>query len=246
MCGEFRRKRVPHDCLHRDIRFLYSQNWDDVAKATRRSLKDSTTDEMIQLVHSSRATEVSHQPPLYGVRRLTYEATERLLIVIDAVNRDEDEHVAVDEADEELASVEPQAPELDEEPGMPSEIPKVEAVVYDEEHHAAATFCQRRWRMKKSLREREISCRKLRSDLFQGTFQSCLTQAPNIASSRSYVKYFLGPLPHILLCLNIVTKRAHDLKKQSRKQRLQDNQDYLLLEDKLMRNTSVLPYDFYN
>jgi hypothetical protein len=198
---------------------------------------------MIQLVHSSRATEVSHQPPLYAVRRITYEDTERLLLAIDAVNR---EDVVVDEADEELASVEPQAPELDEEPGVPSEIPKVEAVVYDEEHHAAATFCQRRWRMKKSLREREISCRKFQSDLLQGIFQPCLAQAPNIASNRSYVKYFLGPLPHILLCLNTVTKRAHDLKKQSRKQRLQDSQDYLLLEEKLMRNTSVLPYDFYD
>ena len=57
---------------------------------------------MIQLVHSSRATEVSHQPLLYGVRRLTYEATEHLLIAIDAVNRDEGEYAAADEADEEL------------------------------------------------------------------------------------------------------------------------------------------------
>ena len=156
------------------------------------------------------------------------------------------QEIVPDEEDEEPTNAEPQAPELDEEPGVPSEIPKVEAVVYNGEHHAAATFCQRRWRVKKSLREREMLCRNLQSDSFQGIFQSCLAQAPNITSNRPYVKYFLGPLPHILLCLNFVTKRVHDLKKQMRKQRLQDSQDYLLLEEELMKNTSVLPCNLYD
>ncbi|KAJ7671910.1 hypothetical protein B0H17DRAFT_1141332 [Mycena rosella] len=211
-------------------KYVEASSWASITRAVRSSTDGSTLDEMVQLLYVARP-----QPrAVRGVRQIVYgkfEDIPRLLgasssiasyyeyqtapvAPVPQMEQREDRDDAPDDSDADADERLPNDAPLHmpptsvlEEPVAPSE----------EELAAAATIRKAILRAHRRVEQHTKGARK--SSLAAGLsefFAECRSESATM--DRPYRVYFLGPLPHLLLCLDIVHTRAQKEAKQMKKE----------------------------
>ncbi|CAA7264670.1 unnamed protein product [Cyclocybe aegerita] len=226
--------KQPHN-LYRN--YTSTREWSDVAKAFQRSTNDSSLDELIQLYDISK-TE-SH-PPARSVRRVMFKTSvdvHRLLdplnpVLVSNLRADAPAFIPKPREPEASTSVTGEEPEQEiEEPeadntevvniSAPVEVAPVaeqeETKPPSEELIRAASCIQARYR--KILRSKRQTSRTALETLRASCFEACLAESRKIEwPPRShYLLLFLGPLPHVLTCLNAVHTWVMETKQRNKK-----------------------------
>ncbi|KAK0456957.1 hypothetical protein EV421DRAFT_103155 [Armillaria borealis] len=199
-------------------RYIYAarDSWDELAKVVRRSLQYDTMDEMIHLVHQIRAPVTKHA--LVGVRQLFYndfaDIQVQLGLTARAWTQVTSSHIEVPEREEpndEAEEVEDtQEAEVIEETTAEDAvaadaIPVQEMTAPDatEREIAAASLFQRVYR--KVLRHRRGIAKRGTAGLHAQIYAACTKEVSQLGDNPGlYLRLFLGPLPHILVCLETV------------------------------------------
>lgn len=210
------------------LKYVDASSWTSLTRAVRSSTEGSPQDEMVQLLYAPR-----HQPPeLRGVRQIVYQQFDdipRLLGSVPSIASTES--ISVDER--EAARVVPliqnaQTDDVREDHDADSDerrlpenvaidVPVVEPVARSEEELTTAAkirkgILQAHHRVKQ--RKQGASKPSLAAGLSE-IFTECMAASSTIdRRHRLYRVYFLGPLPHLLLCLDIVRTRAQKEAKQ--------------------------------
>ncbi|KAJ7151710.1 hypothetical protein C8R46DRAFT_1357916 [Mycena filopes] len=211
-------------------RYVRANSWAGLAAAVRSSTKSSTLDEMVQLLHNSRNPpravsdvrqivygEVADIPRLLGSARLhtrpesqTHEGTTA--VAEESLDEAGDDVLEETDANESLPKdVTIHMPAMsDPEPLSPKELEQA-AKIYRFILLAHGRVEQRKKETSKFLF----------TPALVELFVACKAQSLTMASAhRLYRDYFLGPLPHLLLCLDIVhglaQKEAVQIKKELR------------------------------
>ena len=213
------------------IRYIFAENFSDIAKATRRSMQGSPLDEMVQLLQSDRI-----QFPVYeilGLRRITYAMTEEIpslladlpsqhlssgnsLVGVNVGLEEEDaedDHIdALNEANEILSD---QEEDSDFIPRV--ELPEVIHARHSEDEKHAATVIQRAYR--KVLEQRRLRNQTGPEGQNRRYFHLCWKKVrEENRKSDKYTRAFLGPLPHLLSSLDsaefLTMAKKHKMKKQ--------------------------------
>ncbi|KDR84732.1 hypothetical protein GALMADRAFT_260438 [Galerina marginata CBS 339.88] len=231
----------PHN-LYKD--YAHGGHWKALARLVQRSTDGSSLDEMIQLYHESKLSGA--YPPPAGTRRVVYKNVAdipRLIdnsppVVISNLRPDAPEFVpkprlqetpAVDEAEAEVeVDAEPDIEEPDvDNTEIINTAPAAESIAIAElpednsppsdEQVQAATRLQTAYRKVLKLR-RKIP--KTALDASRNTcFLACLEESRKIdwPDGSFYRLLFLGPLPHVLVCLNAAYAWAIDTKARNKK-----------------------------
>ncbi|KAK7064824.1 UvrD-like helicase ATP-binding domain-containing protein [Favolaschia claudopus] len=217
--------------LHLSHRYVTATSWSGLVQALQWSTAGSALDELVVLVHADRPL-----PPIRQVRQIVYKLPEEIPqllgtseALIEKVSaqeaapegaeeiRDDIDEVAVEEPNDpgftqgvEAEEVFPAAESV----AMP---PALEAVEHTEEEKHAASIIQSAFKRA----QRRAARRKadmLKSNLavsYASSFAACLSEAENIEwPNRNYKFRYLGPLPHLLLCLDLILDVAQKQKKQ--------------------------------
>ncbi|KAF8974058.1 hypothetical protein BDZ97DRAFT_421872 [Flammula alnicola] len=227
--------KPPHN-LFKD--YAHAKQWWDLARLVRKSTSDSPLDEMILLSHESE--KPSPYPPPYGVRRVTYKSIVDIPRLVDNTqsslvsNLRPDAPVfvpkprlpeapAADDAELEQDIEEPEADNIEiintassVDSITVTALPDVDSPPSEEQIKAALviqTKCRelmkrRRKTAKSSLDMSRTSC-----------FEECLAESRKIEwpMGSFYRLLFLGPLPHVLVCLKSFHTWAIDTKKRNKK-----------------------------
>ncbi|KAF9524672.1 hypothetical protein CPB83DRAFT_909779 [Crepidotus variabilis] len=242
--------------------YAFVHHWKDVVRALYKgSAMNSSLDEMIQLYHASKA--INANPPPQGHRRVLYNNTADVPKLLDGSlsfsNLRADAPAFVPKPppadgaparEEGEADEEPEEPELDnsEMVNNPApvevlsigEVPDQNQPRPEELLKAAIIFQQR-------YRQRQRHNRKIKTSSIdisrQNNFLDCLTVARNIEfPHRSIYRFlFLGPLPHVLVCLSAVhasvmtnKQRNKERFKSAEHQELEDLQKRLTEQKKVL------------
>ncbi|KAK0207928.1 hypothetical protein DFS33DRAFT_393620 [Desarmillaria ectypa] len=196
-----------------------SRSWDELAEVICCSIQYGAKDEMIRLVHQSRIPEKQHA--LLKVRQLVYgdftdiraqlgptkststpatsphiEVTEQKEPDGDASKVKEMENTQEAEAVEEAAG---------EDVAVVDAIPAQDMTTPGptEKEIAAASLIQRVYR--KILRHRRGVAKRGMAGLHAQIYASCTEEVSRLGDNPGlYPRLFLGPLPHILVCLQTV------------------------------------------
>lgn len=234
-------------CSFEPRRFVLVNTWKDLVQAIRRAVTDSPLDEMIRLVHSSRGP----YGPSFGVRTVVYGTLDEIPGLLGTssdqsmgsaqafpeahigaliTERREEQDDAQGESDSESDDqFEGQQPNPDE--AAPVEMPKLpEPVEPTQEEQLAAAKIQDAFR-KLIARRRRVSKGRL-ADTLSRFFFACTKSAANVAQGK-YLKLFLGPLPHILVCLDIANTDMHGYKTRTKKQLSNQPEDLDKLDEQL-------------
>ncbi|KAJ7171695.1 hypothetical protein C8R43DRAFT_874648, partial [Mycena crocata] len=212
------------------IRYVSAESWSGLARTVRFSAGGSTLDEMVQLLHPSR----SNPRPVPPVRQIMYENLEDLprllgssqvndsrnqppsyqtfpmVSTLEAETGEDAEKLDDGETDKRLRNDD-----------VPIDLPLVsEQEAHSEEELTAAR--ELREVILRAYRRREEHKRLTgKSSLAAGLlefFAECQGgSAAMDGPHRLYRIYFLGPLPHLLLCLDMVHNRAQKEAKQIKK-----------------------------
>ncbi|KAK0443136.1 uncharacterized protein EV420DRAFT_1649415 [Desarmillaria tabescens] len=196
-----------------------SDSWDKLAKVIRRSLQSDTMDEMILLIHQSRVPGQRHA--LLGVRQLVYsdfadiQAQLGLTQAVPATSPTTSSHLEVPgqvaDGDGEVEDMEDaQEAEAVEETAGDDAVAVNAIPVQDmtapeptEREIAAAFLIQRVYR--RVLRHRRGIAKRGRAGLHAQIYASCTKEVSRLGDNPGlYLRLFLGPLPHILVCLEII------------------------------------------
>ncbi|KAJ6498114.1 hypothetical protein C8R47DRAFT_1212438 [Mycena vitilis] len=187
-------------------RYVHARTWSGLVAALRVSAGGSTHDEMVRILHASRNRPIA----VDGVRQIVYERMEdipRLLrssttSTASAANVVSAPQVA-DAPDEEGTDADEQLPK-DGPIDMPT-IPEPEAPTEEELDSATKIWTvYLRTLHRGGRRRRETGGSILKSEL-QDLFTQCRGQSLTMDRSHRWYRYhFLGPLPHLLLCLDVV------------------------------------------
>ncbi|KAF7340238.1 UvrD-like helicase ATP-binding domain-containing protein [Mycena venus] len=201
-------------------RYVNARSWPGIVAAVRASAGGSTHDEMVQILHFSRLPpiavdgvrqivygEIGDIPRLLGAPQWIASAgsasflptadtvpmpTPEPTAAVDNEDADADEHLEDENAPIEMPSI------SEPEPRSEKELHSA-ATIYKLISHAHRRGEQRKKGMSKST---------LASGLLE-FFAECRGQSLTMDQShRLYRVCFLGPLPHLLLCLDIVHTRA--------------------------------------
>ncbi|PBK60035.1 hypothetical protein ARMSODRAFT_898604 [Armillaria solidipes] len=199
-------------------RYIYAarDSWDELAKVIRRSLQYDTMDEMIHLVHQIKAPVTKHA--LVGVRQLFYndfaDIQVQLGLTARAWTQVTSPHIEVPEREEPNGKAEEvedtQEAEVIEETTAEDAvaadaIPVQEMTAPDatEREIAAASLFQRVYR--KVLRHRRGIAKRGTAGLHAQIYAACTKEVSQLGDNPGlYLRLFLGPLPHILVCLETV------------------------------------------
>ena len=212
--------------LIQNIRYIYAENFHDIAQATRRSMQGSPLDEMVQLLQSDRIQSPVHE--ILGLRRVTYSMTEEIPSLLAdlssqhltspqmppsdlscgntpvGANADleeknaEDGHVdALNEVNEILSDQEEEDPNF-----IPrTDLPEVVHVRHSEDEMHAATVIQRAYR--KVLEQRRLRNKTGSEGQNRFYFHLCWKKVrEEKRKSDKYTQAFLGLLPLLLSSLD--------------------------------------------
>ncbi|KAJ7743864.1 hypothetical protein B0H16DRAFT_1889844 [Mycena metata] len=204
--------------------YVSATSWSDLVRAVRWSTAQSPLDEMVVLLHSERPRH-----PIRNVRQIVYQSlediprllgTSRSLLENASVSAQGDLFPA---EDEDAVEEEPAFVETDEPDEM---LPVVEPVAIEavkrtpEEIQAASVIQQafKRGHRRAGRRKAELAESSFAAGC-AGFFAMCLKEAADVDwPTREYRLRFLGPLPHLLLCLDVVHTAAMKQKKQVKKE----------------------------
>ncbi|KAK0232768.1 hypothetical protein IW262DRAFT_22523 [Armillaria fumosa] len=192
------------------------ESWDRLADVICGSLKNDIMDEMIQLFHQSRAPMKVRALP--GVRQLVYsdfmDIRAQIGFTASTSTQANSSYVKVpqrEEPDDEAKEVEETASE------DADAIPTQEMVTPDatEREIAAASLFQRVYR--KVLRHRRGIARRGTEGLHAQIYAACTKEVSQLGDNPGiYLRLFLGPLPHILVCLETVRIDTMTQKKKTK------------------------------
>ncbi|KAJ7451097.1 hypothetical protein FB451DRAFT_1566339 [Mycena latifolia] len=224
----FKRKKDPNPPRFPPLsgRYMTVGSWSDLVRQLRWSTVGSPLDELVVLLHADRA----RPHPIKNVRQIVYKAFEdvaRLLgparAPVEALDTgeaedDDDDAVAVEE--EPFAD----AGEAErEEVGPVAMPPALEAATRTDEEVRAAGVIQRAFKrafVRAGRRKAELAASGLVAGC-AGFFATCCAEAAGTewgaGGARTYRLRFLGPLPHLLLCLDVVHTHAQRQKKSVKK-----------------------------
>ncbi|KAJ8084867.1 hypothetical protein PM082_003644 [Marasmius tenuissimus] len=197
--------------------YVYSDDWRGIVGTVRRSASGSPMDEMVELLHRDRLPSgvIVNQIPF--VRRLVYDRLENvpsllrqteshpLPAVAEQSTLEQqvvEEHVQAHEQDDpeedHMLNVAPIIP-VDDEHGVEPHTEEERQIL----SKLPTIYRENLWRLRKNATA--IAERR------QSIFLSCRLQFQKIPSNK-YRKMVLGPLPHLLACLEILYVRLLDHK----------------------------------
>ncbi|KAJ7451061.1 hypothetical protein FB451DRAFT_1284562 [Mycena latifolia] len=210
-------------------KYVDAYSWPSLTRAVRSSTEGSTLDEMVQLLHAPRP----QSPAIRGVRQIVYEKYEDIPRLLGAsssfasTNSAAHEHqtvpvVSAPQAEQrEDADDAPEDGDIDADERLPDDVPLqmpvLEPVARSEEELATAAKIRTailRAHQRVEQRKRGAGKSSLAAGLSE-FFTQCRDESVTMdRPHRLYRVYFLGPLPHLLLCLDIVFARAQKEAKQ--------------------------------
>ncbi|KAJ7671947.1 hypothetical protein B0H17DRAFT_1208872 [Mycena rosella] len=205
-------------------RYMTAGSWLDLVRVLRWSTAGSSLDELVVLLHADRP----RPHPIKNVRQIVYTALEgvpQLLGPARAVAepRDADAGDAEDEdeAVEEEPFVDAGEAEREADGGPVAMPPALEAATRSDAEVRAAGVIQRAFK-RASGRAGRRKAERAASGLVAacaGFFSACSAEAAGAGAEwgRAYRLRFLGPLPHLLLCLDVVQAHAQRQKKSVKK-----------------------------
>ncbi|KAJ7237474.1 hypothetical protein B0H12DRAFT_1238216 [Mycena haematopus] len=203
-------------------RYVNARTWRGLVVVVRDSAGGSTHDEMVQILHTSRVRPVA----VDGVRQIIYEKFADIPQLLSSAQRmvsgshghqtagagftlqhGETTEVVDGVLDNEEAEADERLPD-----DAPIDLPSIsEPEPRSEKELVAAAKIHKmilRALQRVEQRKREMSKSTLMSGLLE-FFAECRVQALTMDRSHHlYRVYFLGPLPHLLLCLDIAHTRS--------------------------------------
>ncbi|KAF5377280.1 hypothetical protein D9615_006447 [Tricholomella constricta] len=237
--------------------FTSAQRWDQLVRALRNMLPGPLADELVQIHYIERGPLPSKAVPgvrllsyaahedLYRLLgnvtlssladddRQQHEELEPILLVnghTDVQNLETNDTFGIGEMEDaddvEIMDLDGLSNEFPDVPNIsPSDLPMVQPPT-DEERHAASII---QGAYKRALLRRRQVARTGLAALRSRKFSVCLEAAQSLAWNErsSYRLLFLGPLPHILLCLDIAHSAALTHKKKMKKHLLSDSHEKL-------------------
>ncbi|KAJ7479971.1 hypothetical protein B0H11DRAFT_1725402, partial [Mycena galericulata] len=229
-------------------RYVNANGWADLTRAVRSSTDGAALDEMVQLLHASGPRPRAFR----SVRQIVYEKIEdipQLLGSSPLTAPTKSASYAYQTGDTALTQTKedgedvPEDGEVDTDERLPDDAPiQMPSVLEPEERSeeelkAAAKIRKAILRTHRRVEERKKGSGKPSlsaglSELFaECRGESVMMDQPH---HRLYRVYFLGPLPHLLLCLDIVHTRAQKERNQTRKELTSaDHEAYEKLDRKL-------------
>ncbi|KAF8151966.1 hypothetical protein K438DRAFT_1778624 [Mycena galopus ATCC 62051] len=206
-------------------RYVNARTWPGLVAAVRASASGSIHDEMVQILHISREPLTTFN----GVRQIIYEkitdiprllGSSQRMISIDSGPHGHQVADAVPTTHETTHDV-PGDEEAEADERMPEDAPIDMPAISEpeprseDELRAAATIHKIiLWAYRRVEQRKRATKSTLTSGLLE-FFAECRGQALTMdRSHRLYRVYFLGPLPHLLLCLDIAHTRAQKETKQ--------------------------------
>ncbi|KAF7340216.1 UvrD-like helicase ATP-binding domain-containing protein [Mycena venus] len=221
-------------------RYVNADSWSALVKAVRWSTAESPLDEMVVLLHAERPRPY----PIRNVRQIIYKSREDIPQLL-GTSRSLIESVSTQDVDSDAQASEVVPEDDDDDPlaledesgftdtGESEEVllaaepvampPALEAVKHTDEELRAASMIQQAFR-RGHRRARRRKTEMAKSNLAAGCasfFAVCLKEAEGIdwlnKEYRAYKLRYLGPLPHLLLCLDVVHTAAQKQKKQIKK-----------------------------
>ncbi|KAJ3514932.1 hypothetical protein NLJ89_g2078 [Agrocybe chaxingu] len=227
--------RPPHS-LYRN--YVNPQDWTDITKAFRRSISDSQLDELVQLYDVSKT---ALYPPARNVRRVMYKTNTDVHRLLDPLNPVIVSNLRADapafvpkprelEASAPAAEEEPEQeveePEADNTEVMNGSVPVEVAPVAElqgenkppsEELIQAAIYIQARYRT--ILRHKRQAAKTALEVSRASCFEAFLAESRKMEwpPCSHYLLLFLGPLPHVLACLDVVHTWVMETKQRNKK-----------------------------
>ncbi|KAK0506583.1 hypothetical protein EDD18DRAFT_36674 [Armillaria luteobubalina] len=233
-----------------------SNSWGDIAEVIRWSLQDGTgMDEMVQLFDRRRAPVKIRAVP--GVHPIVYSdfADIRAQLGLTAsawsqvtspphteVSEREEPNGDSEFQDEEIEDTQEAEETADEDAVAADAIPMQEMTAPEptDREIAAASLIQRVY--KKLLRHRRGVAKRGREGLHAQIYASCTKEVSRLGDNPGlYLRLFLGPLPHILVCLETVRIDTISQKKKT-KDRLKgcSHNEINALDDLLTQTNKVI------
>ncbi|KAJ7479993.1 hypothetical protein B0H11DRAFT_1263344 [Mycena galericulata] len=218
-------------------RYVTADSWTGLVHALRLSTAGSPLDEMVVILNAERP----QHHPVRNVRQIVYKSLEEIPQLLGSsrslvegvsmlADGDANERTLPDDEEEDGVEEEAEpapgfadggdadgaAPEV----GPVAMPPTLEAVTHTEEEIQAASAIQHAFRrVHKRVGKRKAEMAE--SSLVAGCadlFLTCLKESASIDwPTREYRLRFLGPLPHLLLCLDVVYGTAQKQKKHIKK-----------------------------
>ncbi|KAG6919462.1 hypothetical protein DXG01_005721 [Tephrocybe rancida] len=231
--------------------FILARRWEDLVSALRGMLQGSLADELVQLHDLGRQPVPTR--PMRGVRIVPFKAGDDLLqllgvspplsmeptgvetygpqelesenVALNDGNVDVDNPVDLDEQ-EEVETIEETGDAAwpgDTEHGPAMTSADMQAQPPTEEEQQAAGKILKRYRhicLQRSQGAKEGSASRVAN-----MFDACLKRSNEITwgESTGYRVLFLGPLPHILLCLDVALATTSTQKKNTKKRLIEDD-----------------------
>ena len=241
--------------------------WNDVARLVPKFASDTSLDEMIQLYEERRG--IAPRPPP-GIRRVLYKSTNPLEVsrlldsspVFSNLRADAPEFVpkprlAQVQADEAEADPEIEEPEVDNteivntatsaESIVVANLPENETnAALSEEKIQAVNKLQTLYR--KKMRHRRVVAKTALQASRNTWFEACLAESAKIdwPEGSFYRFLFLGPLPHVLVCLDAAYTWVMDTKKRNKKRFIKaSHQELEELNKRMTEQVYVFIFHFH-
>jgi len=241
--------------------YVYAESFDEIGKATRRSMQGSPLDEMVELLHEPR-TQFPVQE-IFALRRVVYKSQEEILnllrrpslgsMMFDSDSADHPQNNAHFEIGVDPASTieiertgansfeDEHIPSFEEHPGdsveedpdfIPqTEIPEDVYVGYSEREIEAVPVMQKIYRIVKEKRGR-LGKAGLDGGLHRWFKEYLDALQPSMGQGfPRYKLLFLGPLPHILASLDAVQVQVSTKKAELKGMLLDKKFNHQLLDE---------------
>ncbi|KAG7099943.1 hypothetical protein E1B28_001736 [Marasmius oreades] len=241
--------------------YVYSNAWGGIINTVRRSARGSPMDEMVELFHRDR---LQPDEPLWDipfVRRLVYDELENVPKLLRQLQSETySERTVVDEPQEQTVNeqVEDRAEAQNEPDDDVLNAPAVSESVEEEleanipSEEELQVLSKLPTIYKKNQFKRRGNCRTAMAQRRNDFFLSCLKESERIPSLKismiyitwkfpptaKYRKLMLGPLPHLLSCLEVIYHQLLELKSAT-KTRLQNAGNHVQLSELETRRTSI-------
>ncbi|KAK0207963.1 hypothetical protein DFS33DRAFT_1379513 [Desarmillaria ectypa] len=229
-----------------------SYSWDELAKTIRRSLQNDTMDEMIQLLHKSKAPVKGYT--LLGVRQVVYDNLMDIRLVLDPTlstsNQTSEPHVeaSIQMGDDQAEEIEhlPQVEAVREGEDFIDAVDDTVDVIPiqdmtrpepSEQEISAAIRIQRVYR--RILSRRQGVAKSGIAGLHAQIYASCTKEVTRLGDNPGlYLCLFLGPLPHMLVCLETVRVDSLNHKKKTKERLKGCSPDEIDALDDLLTQTN--------
>ncbi len=187
-------------------------------------------DEMIHLLHKSKV-QATQRSASIGVRQVVYN---NLADVQELLNPAHNQFESQSSLDEEADREEDSVYEM-------GNVTPIQNITATEREIAAASLFQRVYR--KVLRHRQGVAKGGITGLRAQVYASCTEEVSRLGDNPGiYLRLFLGPLPHILVCLEIVRVDtiSHKMKAKDRLRMSRSSDEYNTLDDLLTQAKYII------